>query len=168
MSTTTNGGANGFAGGCYSANYLAFGNPNGTSDSTCVQGQSIIPKTFQDGLSNTIFFGEVYSSCGSTGSAGGAYASLWADSSSPWRPIMCHNSAGKTVSPGYAPCNLFQTSSPEPFINCDTSRGQSGHTNGMNVAMGDGSTRFVGSSITATTWAAACDPRDGAILGTDW
>jgi prepilin-type N-terminal cleavage/methylation domain-containing protein len=167
LSQTTNGGANGFGAGCYSANYLVFGNPNGTSDSSCVQGNGRIPASIPDGTSNTVFFGEVYASCGSTGSAASAYASLWADSSTPWRPIMCHNTPGKNVTPGYAACFTFQVK-PSPFINCDPSRGQSGHTSGMNVGLGDGSVRFVTSSLSATTWASACDPRDGSTLGSDW
>ena len=66
LSQTTNGGANTFAAGCYSANYYAFGNPSGASDAVCVQGSTSIPRSFPDGLSNTIFFGEIYASCGSS------------------------------------------------------------------------------------------------------
>jgi hypothetical protein len=28
--------------------------------------------------------------------------------------------------------------------------------------------RTVGSSISPETWARACDPRDGEVLGSDW
>jgi len=166
-SLTTNGGANSYGGSSYGANYLTFGNPNGTSDTVCVQGANAIPRSFPDGLSNTIFFGEVYVSCGSTGSAASAAASLWADPTTPWRPIICHNSATKTVSPGYAACFMFQVQ-PNPFNNCDPSRGQSGHTSGMNVGLGDGSVRFVAQGISANTWALACDPRDGLPMPSDW
>ena len=38
----------------------------------------------------------------------------------------------------------------------------------MNVGLGDGSTRFVSGSISAATWAHACDPQDGNPLGSDW
>ncbi len=167
FSQTTNGGANGFAAGCYGANYLAFGNPNGTSDYYCVQGKNAIPRSFTDGLSNTVFFGEVYASCGLTGSASSAYASLWADGSQPWRPIICHNTSTKAVNPGYAPCNLFQVQ-PQMFNTCDPSRANSSHTAGMNTGLGDGSVRFVTMQISAATWAEACDPRDGIPLGSDW
>jgi prepilin-type N-terminal cleavage/methylation domain-containing protein len=167
LSETTNGGANTFAAGCYSANYYAFGNPNASSDYYCVQGTSSIPRSFPDGLSNTIFFGEIYASCGSTGSAASAYGSLWADPTSVWRPIMCHNNPYKTVSPGYSACYMFQVQ-PSAFGNCDSSRGQSGHTSGTNVGVGDGSVRYVSSGISPTTWAFACDPRDGNPLGADW
>jgi prepilin-type N-terminal cleavage/methylation domain-containing protein/prepilin-type processing-associated H-X9-DG protein len=169
LSQTTNGGANGFAVSCYSVNYLVFGNPNGTSDSVCVQGNARIPTSMPDGTSNVIFFGEVYGSCSLSTDPGngGSVASLWADSSPPWRPIMCHNTSNKTVNPGFAACNTFQVK-PVPFGGCDPSRGQSGHTNGMNVCLGDGSVKFVAVSISPTTWANACDPRDGATLASDW
>jgi prepilin-type N-terminal cleavage/methylation domain-containing protein len=166
-SMTTNGGANGFAACSYGANYYVFGNPNGSSDYSCVQGSNALPRSIPDGLSNTIFFGEVYASCGFWGSPANAAASLWADSTLPWRAIMCHNTTSKNVNPGYAPCNTFQ-SQPIPFTTCDPSRAQSGHTNGMNVGIGDGSVRFLSTSISPTTWAWACDPRDGNVLGSDW
>jgi prepilin-type N-terminal cleavage/methylation domain-containing protein len=167
LSETTNGGANSFAAGCYGANYLAFGNPAGASDYYCVQGRNAIPRSFPDGLSNTVFFGEVYASCGLTGSSSSAFASLWADGSTPWRPIICHNTATKTVNPGYAPCNFFQIQ-PQMFSTCDPSRPNSSHTGGMNAGLGDGSVRFVTQALSPATWAMACDPRDGLPLGSDW
>jgi prepilin-type N-terminal cleavage/methylation domain-containing protein len=167
LSQTTAGGANGFAASCYSANYLVFGNPNASSDYYCVQGNAVIPTTIPDGLSNTIFFSEIYASCGNSGSPANAAASLWADSTLPWRPIMCHNTPSKNVNPGYAPCFMFQVQ-PNPFNNCDASRGQTSHTNVMNVGLGDGSIRSVSSGISIATWATACDPRDGNVLGSDW
>jgi prepilin-type N-terminal cleavage/methylation domain-containing protein len=169
LSFTTNGGANGYAVSCYSANYLVFGNPNGNGDFQCVQGSGRIPATIPDGLSNTIFIGEIYGSCSlSTNPGNGASAaSLWSDSTLPWRPIMCHNTPDKHVNPGYAACKTFQVQ-PVFFGGCDPSRGQSSHTSGTNVGLGDGSVRFVTASITTTTWANACDPRDGNTLGSDW
>jgi prepilin-type N-terminal cleavage/methylation domain-containing protein len=169
LSMTTNGGANGFAVSCYSANYLVFGNPSAGSDYFCVQGQAVLQRSVPDGLSNTIFFGEIYGSCSlSTNPGSGASAaSLWADSTLPWRPIMCHNTPSKNVNPGYAPCNTFQVQ-PVVFGGCDPSRGQTSHTSGMVVGLGDGSVRNVNQSISPTTWAYACDPRDGNPLGSDW
>jgi prepilin-type N-terminal cleavage/methylation domain-containing protein len=170
-SQTTNGGANGFAVCCYSANYLVFGNPNASGgDYYQVQGASAIPRSIPDGTSNTIFFGEIYASCSLSADPanGGSAASLWADSTLPWRPIMCHNTFNKGTLAGYNPCFTFQVR-PTPFFGaCDPSRGQSSHTAGMNVALGDGSVRFLNQSISASTWANACDPRDGNVLGTDW
>jgi hypothetical protein len=169
LSQTTNGGANGFAVSCYSANYLVFGDPTAPSDYLGVQGKAAIPRSIPDGLSNTVFFGEIYGSCSlSTDPANGASAaSLWADSTLPWRPIMCHNTPSKNVNTGYAACFTFQVR-PIPFGGCDPSRGQSSHTGGMVVGLGDGSVRFVAPSISPATWALACDPRDGNPPGSDW
>jgi prepilin-type N-terminal cleavage/methylation domain-containing protein/prepilin-type processing-associated H-X9-DG protein len=170
LSQTTNGGANGFAVGNYVANYLVFGNPNGTSDYSCIQGFAKLPASIPDGLSNTIFFGEAFGSCGlgtNNPAASSSSASLWADSTQEWRPIMCHNTQpSKTVSPGYASCYMFQVQ-PTMYGTCDPSRAQSPHAGGMNVALGDGSVRFVTLSMGATQWAAACDPRDGAVPSWD-
>jgi prepilin-type N-terminal cleavage/methylation domain-containing protein len=166
-SQTVYGGANGFAASCYGANYLCFGNPGGRSDAACVQGVANLSRSFPDGLSNIVFFGEVYGSCGMWGNANYAAGSLWADPTPPWRPIMCHNNVYKYVSPGYAPCYTFQVQ-PKKFTNCDPSRGQTGHTAGMNVALGDGSVRVVSPAVSPATWAYACDPQDGRELGKDW
>jgi prepilin-type N-terminal cleavage/methylation domain-containing protein len=168
LSQTTYGGANGFAVSNYTANYNVFGNPLAGSDYYCVQGANTLVRVSNaDGLSNTIFFGEAYGSCGYWGDGTYATASLWADSTLPWRPIMCHNTTNKNVNPGWAPCNLFQVQ-PMMFTTCDPARNNSPHPAGMNCGLGDGSVRFVIQSITTTTWAQACDPRDGVPLGADW
>jgi prepilin-type N-terminal cleavage/methylation domain-containing protein/prepilin-type processing-associated H-X9-DG protein len=165
--TTTYAGGNDFAAGCYGANYYIFGNPNGGNDASCVQGSNVLPRSVPDGLSNTILFGEVYGSCGLWGGPSFAFGSMWSDSTSKWRPVMCHNTVLKTAQPGYAPCYPFQVR-PKPFTTCDPSRAQSAHDGGMNVSLGDGSVRFVSQSISTATWANACDPRDGNVLGSDW
>ncbi len=148
LSQTTNGGANGFAVSCYAANYLAFGNPQGSSDYVCVQGSASIAKSFPDGLSNTICFGEIYGSCSlsTNPGAGNSAASLWADSTLPWRPIMCHNTPSKNVNPGYAACFTFQVK-PTSFGTCDPSRSQTSHSTAMVVGLGDGSARMVSPSL---------------------
>jgi len=171
FSYTLNDNASNFAVSNYACNYLCFGNPNGTTDATCIQGASSIPRTFQDGTSVTIIFTEVYGSCGSNGGANlvstNNAASLWADSKPPWRPIFCHNTLTKTVGPGYNACLLFQIQ-PTEFTTCLPDRAQSPHSGGINALLGDGSVRFVSAAISANTWAEACDPRDGVALGSDW
>lgn len=153
--------------GCAQRIKLNLGNPNGANDAVCEQGSNALPRSVPDGLSNTIVFGEVYASCGMWGSPSFAFGSMWADSTPKWRPMLCASDVLKDAQPGYAPCSMFQVQ-PQPFTKCDPGRAQSGHTGGMNVALGDGSVRFVAANISASTWASACDPRDGNALGTDW
>jgi prepilin-type N-terminal cleavage/methylation domain-containing protein len=45
---------------------------------------------------------------------------------------------------------------------------QSMSSGGINVAMGDGSARVVGPTVTQSTWGRAIDPNDGGELGSDW
>ena len=80
---------------------------------------------------------------------------------------MCHNTSTKNLSGGFGPCNMFQVR-PLMFFTCDPSKNQSGHDNGMNCGMGDGSVRFVTPSVTLANWVAACDPQDNAVPTGDW
>ena len=45
---------------------------------------------------------------------------------------------------------------------------QGGHSGGCQVAMADGSVRFVSESISPATWLAAQTPDAGDVLGPDW
>ena len=141
----------------YGCNYLVFGNPSANSQ----EGSARIPASFPDGTSNVILFGERYGQYGST-----PYSSLWANSGNPWRPQIC--SAIDNGGSGYAACPLFQLGPTYQTANGAWSGGQTGHPGGMNVGLGDGSVRSVSSGVSATTWANACDPRDGNVLGSDW
>jgi prepilin-type N-terminal cleavage/methylation domain-containing protein len=167
MNLTKLGGADNWAASSYGANYFVFGNPKASSDALRVQGDNVMPTSFPDGLSNTIFFTEMYGTCGATGDINNLYGSLWADSNQTWRPIFCTNTAAKNANGGYAPCAKFQVQ-PDFINSCDPSRAASSHAQGIPVCLGDGSVRFVSVNISATTWANACDPRDGNELGPDW
>jgi prepilin-type N-terminal cleavage/methylation domain-containing protein len=165
LCVTTNGGANGWAVSNYGMNFLVFG--NGSSGSVNYSGK--IPATIPDGLSNTVFFGELYGTCGPGGgnsASGSVYGSLWADSNSVWRPGFCAGSGKNGVS-NFAACGMFQVQ-PLAYTTCDYQRASSPHTGGMNVGLGDGSIRFVTANLSPATWSQVCDPRDGAVLGSNW
>ncbi len=161
---TPYGGAHNWAAGNYGANYYVFGNPRAGD----TEGRSRIPNSFPDGQSNTIFFAEMYGTCGWSGDLSFLYGSLWADSNSIWRAIFCTNATGKHPSgPGYPPCFKFQ-SQPDWMNTCDPSRPQGIHEGGIVVGMGDGSSRFISDGISEESWAGACDPRDKVLLGEDF
>ncbi len=163
-SITTYGQANLWGVGNYGANYFVFGNPEQRSPGLRVQGSNSFA-TFVDGLSQSIFFAEMYGTCGWSGNIGFMYGSLWADSNSIWRAAFCTNSTSKAPpAPGYPPCLKFQ-SRPDWGTECDPSRPQSPHPGGIITGRGDGSVRLVSDSIEDQVWAAICDPRDGGAIG---
>lgn len=151
--------------GNYGANYLVFGNPLGKTVFEREQQAMNILTTFPDGTSNAVMFSERYAHCAPNGVEGGT---LWSDCNTVWRPVMCVNTITQTPQvPGYTRCNLFQVQ-PQFNVGCDLTRAQSPHSGGIHVCLGDASVRFVAASISANTWADACDPRDGNPLGSDW
>ena len=166
LGSTTNGGANVWAVGNYSANYYIFGNPGaaaGASTAQLEQGFGTIQSVFLDGTSNTVMFTERYGTCGTAGTPNGnpMYCNLWCDSNLTWRPVICVNNANQQpTAPGYPPCNMFQVE-PNWLTTCDSTRAQTPHQSGIMTCLGDGSVRLLTTSISAAIWAEACDPRDG-------
>jgi prepilin-type N-terminal cleavage/methylation domain-containing protein/prepilin-type processing-associated H-X9-DG protein len=165
MNQTTNGGANIWAAGCYGANNYVFGDATAGN----AQGRATFAGTVLDGLSNTIFFAEMYGTCGPGGgnvNSSAVWGSLWADSNTIWRPGYNLGPSKYGVA-GYPSSPMFQVQ-PVMAVTCLPDRPQSGHTSGINVAMGDGSVRFVRQGISQTTWDSANNPVDGQTLGSDW
>jgi hypothetical protein len=126
------------AGTNYPANYLVFQN-----------GGAGIPRTFADGTSNTILFAERYVTCGS-------YGVYWADlSGDPLTPMFAYYSMG-----------IFQV---KPIVaTCDYTVAQTPHTGGIQISLGDGSSRNLNASVSLATWQAALTPAGGEPLGSDW
>lgn len=161
----------------YGANYNVFGdgintettwNPNGP------KGYKTLG-SYTDGLSNSVFYIEMYSTCVLTGAVNGSSAasSHWYHSNSWLRPLVCINYPFKENYDGSNPpslpsgstnCLKFQVA-PVWSRGCDSARGQSGHIGGMNIGLGDGSVQFVSGSISDQVWANLCNPVDGVPLG---
>jgi prepilin-type N-terminal cleavage/methylation domain-containing protein len=148
----------GWAAGNYVANWQVFSNPTpATSWDTSVPPR--IPASIPDGTSNTIFFAEKIARCPDSG--GNTYSPLWGHGSWDynWMPaFMTWVESGPNVG--------FQVQ-PRPGT-CDHFRASSPHTAGMNVALGDGSVRFVSQGVSTTTFWYACTPNGGETLGSDW
>ncbi|HTU21681.1 MAG TPA: DUF1559 domain-containing protein [Gemmataceae bacterium] len=166
MCMTTDGGANAWAACNYVANAYVFANVPAGQGWT---GAARIPATFTDGTSNTIIFTEAYGTCGSTGSLGSAYGTLWADSNSVWRPgfNFTNGSAKTSIPTNYPLAQLFQVQ-PNYTNTCNINVPNSPHTAGIMAGLGDGSVRFVAQGIGQTAWGLACDPRDGLPMPSNW
>jgi prepilin-type processing-associated H-X9-DG protein len=172
MCLTANGGANNWGASNYGANWLVFANVTAGHGEGEGNFSSIV-----DGLSNTVFFAEKYATCGTSGNinAGDTYGSLWADSNTVWRPVICTNARNSThksnpTSPGYpaAPgCLMFQ-GAVNWLTGCNNNAAQSMHPGGMNVLLGDGSVKFATAAMAPATWGILCDPRDGLTVSNDW
>ena len=127
----------------YAANPLAF-----------VAGAGI-PRSFPDGLTNTILIAERYQVCN------GEWF-YW----------------GVSPIPMTKPPQYFIPTAGEPYqiappvlggaIPCTATRANTPHSGGMQTGLGDGSVRSLGSGISLATYRAACNPSDGNVLGSDW
>ena len=135
-----------WGGTSYLANFNAWGDP--------AWGLWSPPHNFayiQDGLSNTVLFGEGYVNCDSIGRIA-LYSWFYHNFGLNW-----YNQADTL---------MFQD---QPLVSaCDNWRAQSGHTGGMNVCLADGSVRVVNASLSQATWTAVLLPQDGAVTGGDW
>jgi prepilin-type N-terminal cleavage/methylation domain-containing protein len=117
-----------------------------------------------DGTSNTILFAEKYVRCTDYWVRDGG--SFWAYEvtgplARPLHPAFAVSWTGYSVGPG----SHFQTQ-PRPD-QCDPTLAATPHRV-MQVALADGSARALASSISGTTWWAACTPWGGEVLGDDW
>ncbi len=153
----------GYAAGCYAANAQVFALVNPASGAIIdPNGRNArIPATFLDGTSNTIIFGEKYADCG-------YFGTLWAYwNPDHWSPTFANTLLGpSSVGPG----SRFQVM-PTPYTDpgiCNHALLQTARPGAILVLMGDGSVRDVASSISGTTWWAACTPSGGEVLNNDW
>lgn len=160
---------------------INYANPPAASGSFNSQGDSRI-LDITDGTSNTILATEKYAQCtNSTWSNGG---SAWAYSavSSPALPApmdppvkpyfpgfqMSFFAASAGGATAIGPASKFQVQ-PTPFLgNCDPLRASSPHIGSINACLGDGSVRFVDSSISANTWWFAVTPSGAEVMPSDW
>jgi prepilin-type N-terminal cleavage/methylation domain-containing protein len=166
-------------GSSYAGNFLAFGS---VGQLYPVSGWSWyaanrIPANFTDGTSNTIVFVEKYARCEVPPNKSTGGGTMWThsnyNSGQSWWPI--------TMSPDYIkysnqcygpnPGNLFQIG-PKPFLGstgvCDWTRASTGHTGGILVGMGDGSSRLVAQGVSYMTWWYAFTPNGGEAMPSDW
>jgi prepilin-type N-terminal cleavage/methylation domain-containing protein len=114
--------------------------------------------TIPDGTSNTIFFTEKYTQCGSGNNYG---CNQWADRFDILNgPYVGYPNAGTAAYFQIQP-NPWQTA-------CVFERASTAHTGGILTALGDGSVRVCSQGMSPTTWWQALVPNDGLPLPSDW
>jgi prepilin-type N-terminal cleavage/methylation domain-containing protein/prepilin-type processing-associated H-X9-DG protein len=164
----------------YAANWLVFGAPEGAryvGDPAAFAGAARLPESVPDGLSTTIFFTEKFAVCDLNGPPAKHGGSLWS-----YPPTFPHSllNYGGVVGFSWTPPRPPTPPGPPRFAyidsfqqqpesgQCDPFLAQSPHHGGINVAMGDGSVRFVSAQVSRETWRAAFTPRGREVLGPDW
>jgi hypothetical protein len=167
----------------YACNYLVFGNPKATKDSTPSidnpngydpeakpphVAPGALPKlksSFPDGIAYTLLFVEKYSVCnwfqaGSTTAAQpGGNLWAWPGDNASYAPAFAMESPWNQEMP-------FQVR-PRPE-DCNAAYPSTGHDGSMSVAMADSSGRTISPSISLATWVALCTPNAGDNVGEDF
>ena len=147
----------------YAANFQALGWWFTTTNNKLVAMNSV-----SDGLSNTIFFAEKLATCqrpSLSGSPSGPYYNIWAygrTSWKEWNPVFSYQITGAASKFQAAP--TFTGAS----ATCDPRLASAPRSSGILVGLGDGSVRFLSSSISPDTWGNACTPAGGEVNGSDW
>jgi len=163
----------------YAGNNLVFGGP--VQGLTYPTKRRSIENTSVNGLSNTVFFSEIYGTCGNTGNLSNAGGSLWAVADAGYQPGFNLGSGKAGVVLSTTPPPLFQNLTvpksgslsfpqfkPVWLTACDYTTVQGIHTGGIEVAMGDGSARFVSQFVSQLSWYGAVDALDGNLVGDDF
>ncbi|WP_261341232.1 DUF1559 domain-containing protein [Fimbriiglobus ruber] len=136
----------------YADNWQVFANVSAGTG----QGSAKLASTFLDGTSNTILFAERVGKCG------GVYPlyARWDNQSDAYSPVFAgpSDTTGTTLTP----------QAGVTIANCNYKQPNSFHTGGVICGLGDGSIRFVSSSVSGTTFWAACTPANSDLLGSDW
>jgi len=124
-------------------------------------GLSRFPSTFRDGTSNTVLYAEKLSLCDS----GGYPDNFWPD----WGPSFSSTDNNMPVGPLAPTPQINPPASPSGNgARCDGGVASAMHTSGINVGLADGSVRFVGASVSSSTWWFALTPAGGETLGSNW
>ena len=117
-----------------------------------------------DGTSNTIMYTEKYTSCKNAdyySNNDNWYYNIWAYGEEywyGWNPVFAAYVVG--------PESKFQVNPTAEGVDatCNQLLPQAPRSTGIVTGMGDGSVRFVSSSVSPTMWWAACTPRSGEVL----
>jgi prepilin-type N-terminal cleavage/methylation domain-containing protein/prepilin-type processing-associated H-X9-DG protein len=139
-------------------------------------GYTTFPAHITDGLSNTIFFTETYA--GATYTQSDQTLWWWDYNSFQAQPSSngdCGglNFYGPAFTPLWRPTGKYCESTTTPWTwggaaSVCMCRAVSPHSGGINVAMGDGSVRFMNQGVSPNSWFAACTPAAQDLPGADF
>jgi prepilin-type N-terminal cleavage/methylation domain-containing protein len=152
----------------YGANGQALSNLNGAvatnTSPTPLEFYAQLAANFPDGTSQTILVSEKFGSCNLPSQDGGTeWARTNNNGASTYSPSFATLEVGTTYKPQFQPIPYTGTTSV-----CDYRLASSPHASGINALMGDASVHMVSTSVSGTTWWAACTPAGKDFLGTDW
>jgi prepilin-type N-terminal cleavage/methylation domain-containing protein/prepilin-type processing-associated H-X9-DG protein len=184
----------------YGANFQVFGDREHPTSKggKFFDGKAVMPRTFKDGLSNTVLFADKLAYCpGSKKNAGQNFSGVNAThihGGTWWMRGVYHSS---TVFNGTAPTSndsypadrlsalfgggkgndntvwytgvnaMFQAQPKKPTLQkgeCDRGVASSSHSGGIQVAMGDGSVRFLSVTINPDIWWALLTVDGGEVI----
>jgi len=126
-----------------------------------------IGRTFPDGTSNTIMFSTRYGNCGTSpavalyvgkpNSTSSSFFGATAGTATVAAPNVSTGSEIFQVSPTVAACDSMASGPPQSY-----------YTGGIQVSVGDGTTRTLAPNIGTNTWCYALSPGDGQVMPSDW
>jgi len=140
---------------------------------------AVIPRTFADGVSNTMLFMEKYAICNTVQTPRTSYAiggtTVAFENNGPGQHSWA-NDGGNGYYSNVAPIQLSLAGPMngafaqwKPLVpNADCKLPQGFNVAGICIGMGDGSARMTNSGVSATTWALVLLPNDGVPLPPDW
>jgi prepilin-type N-terminal cleavage/methylation domain-containing protein len=162
----------------YVANYVATGGVTKDKSGNPVKQNMHDLVTITDGTSNTLLYTERMTVClrapqPSYGSYVGDFYNIAPYGNTdwwPWMPVLNYwpDPTASYVLTGAATKFQVNPTWNSRTATCDTRLASAPRSSGIQVAMGDGSVRFVSASVSGDTWWAATTPAGGEILGNDW
>jgi prepilin-type N-terminal cleavage/methylation domain-containing protein len=152
--------------GTYAVNVQVVCRVGASGGLVATQHYARLPSSFPDGTSNTLLLTEKYAQCfNSNYPAGGNYWAYYytGPNLAPYHPGFAISWNGYS----YGPASKFLVQ-PRPYNGgCDPTMASSPHAGGIQIALADGSARFLSAGVTLYTWWYLCTPSGSEVLSPD-